>query len=278
MKRVFATARFFAMTAMLWASPWVSHAQNTPASASSTTDMDMSNMPGMSDSTITAPDTHRDAMQAMDMADNAAIGMLLVDQLEAFYGHGDHGQAWQAQGWYGYDENKFWVRTEGDRSEGRLQSSDLEALWNHAVTAFWSTQLGLRGDIGPGPSRLWTAFGIQGMAPYNLDVEATGYVGANGRTAARFRSEYELRFTQHLILQPELELNLYSTDAIAQRLGNELSNVALGMRLRYEFRRQFAPYLGVNWVRRLSAANSTLSSYRQPLVDRQIVAGIRFWF
>src|SRR3546814_2992251 len=87
-----------------------------------------------------------------------------------------------------------------------LEDGDLEAFWNHNVATFWSTQLGVRQELGEGPNRSWAAFGVQGLAPYWFEIEATGYVGTSGRTAARLRAEYELLFTQRLILQPEAEI------------------------------------------------------------------------
>ena len=217
-------------------------------------------------------------MQGMDMSDSAPLGMLLVDQLEAFHGRDANGQSWDIEGWYGNDANKLWVRTEGDSSRGTLEEGDLEAFWNRNVSAFWSTQLGVRHDFGPGPQRDWAAFGIQGLAPYWFDLEATGYVDPSGRTAVRLRAEYELLFTQRLILQPEAEINFYGKDDPAQRMGSGLSDAQFGLRLRYEFNRQFAPYIGVNWVRRFGQTAGYVRQDGQPVFDRQIVAGVRFWF
>ncbi len=218
------------------------------------------------------------SMKGMDMADNAPLGMLLIDRLEAFHGPDANGQSWEAQGWYGNDSNKLWIRTEGERSRGKLQDGDLEAFWNHAVATYWSTQLGARHDFGEGPQRNWAAFGVQGLAPYWFGLEATGYVGASGRTAARLRADYELLFTQRLILQPELEANLYGKDDPERRIGSGLSDVQFGLRLRYEIRRQFAPYIGVNWVRRIGTTADYARQDGQPVLDRQVAVGVRMWF
>lgn len=218
------------------------------------------------------------SMQGMDMVDNAPLGMVLIDQLEAFHGRDANGQVWEAEGWYGNDTNKLWVRTEGERSRGKLDDGDLEAFWNHAIATYWGTQLGVRQDFGEGPKRTWAAFGVQGLAPYWFELEATGYVGANGRTAVRLRADYELLFTQWLILQPEAEVNLYGKNDPLRRIGSGISDVQFGLRLRYEFHRQFAPYIGVNWVRRLGTTADYARQDRLPVLDRQIVAGVRIWF
>ena len=217
-------------------------------------------------------------MKGMEMADNAPRGMLLIDQLEYTNGNDAHGLSWEAEGWYGNDSNKLWLRTEGDRNRGKLEDADVEAFWNRNIATFWSTQVGVRHDFGEGPSRTWAAFGVQGLAPYWFELEATGYVGASGRTAARLRAEYELLLTQRLILQPEAEINLYGKDDPATRIGSGVSDVQVGLRLRYEIRREFAPYIGVSWVRRVGATADYARDDFQPVLDRQIVAGVRIWF
>ena len=216
--------------------------------------------------------------RGLHMHGGAPAGMLLIDQLEAFHGRDANGQSWEIQGWYGNDSNKLWLRSEGERSRGKLEDGNVEVLWNRNVATFWSTQLGVRHDFGEGPARSWAAFGIQGLAPYWFELEATGYAGAGGRTAARLRAEYELLFTQRLILQPEAEINLYGKNDPQRRIGRGISDVQFGLRLRYEIRRQFAPYVGVNWVRRVGTSADYARQDRQPVLDRQIVAGVRIWF
>ena len=218
------------------------------------------------------------AMKGMDMAEDVPLGMLLIDQLETFHGKDGNGQSWEAQGWYGNDTNKLWIRTEGDRSRGNLKDGDVEAFWNRSVATYWSTQFGLRHELGEGPSRNWAAFGIQGLAPYWFELEATAYAGPAGRTAARLRAEYELLFTQRLILQPEFEVNAYGKSDPGRRIGSGLSDAQLGLRLRYEIRRQFAPYVGVVLTRRLGATADFARDDQQASFDRQWVAGVRLWF
>ena len=214
----------------------------------------------------------------MHMHGSVPVGMLLVDQLEAFHDRNANGQSWEIQGWYGNDADKLWLRSEGERSRGKLEDGNVEAFWNHSMDTFWNTQLGVRHDFGEGPASNWAAFGLQGLAPYWFELEATGYVAAGGRTAARLRAEYELLFTQRLILQPEAEINLYGKNDPRRRIGSGISDVQFGLRLRYEIRRQFAPYVGVNWIRRVGSSADYARQDRQSVLDRQIVAGVRIWF
>jgi len=217
-------------------------------------------------------------MPGMHMIDNRALGMLRVDQLEAIHGRDVNGQAWEVQGWYGNDNDKLWLRSEGERHDGRVEDADVELLWNHAIAPFWDTQLGVRQDLGDGPQRRWASFGIQGLAPYWFELQATAYLGPSGRTAARLRAEYELLFTQRLILQPEVELNLHGRNDPATRTGQGLSDATLGLRLRYEIRREFAPYIGVVWIHRFGTSADYARQAGERATDRQFVAGVRFWF
>ena len=266
------TWRSIWMACLVAIGPLAVSAQDATAPASPV--MSMPGMPSMqSPPTLSSPAS----MQNMDMNDNASHGMLLIDQLEYANGYNGNGPMWEAQAWYGNDDNKLWLRSEGEGSQGRLDDGDIEALWNHPFSAFWSTQLGFRHDLGVGPQHNWAAFGIQGMAPYWVDLEATAYASDSGRLAARVRAEYELRFTQRLVLQPEFEVNLYDKDDPAHRIGGDISNAQFGLRLRYEISKQFAPYVGLVWTRRFGAIASFSPEAQTPIFDRQFVAGVRIW-
>ena len=213
----------------------------------------------------------------MEMNDAAAFGKLLVDQLEWRRGDGAEGPAWDALGWYGTDYDKLWFRTEGVRIGSVTEDARAELLWDRIFSRWWSVQTGVRHDFGDGPSRNWLALGVQGLAPYFFQIEATAYVGDAGRTAVRFRAQYELLFTQRLILQPELEVNAYGKDDPERQIGAGFSDLQLGLRLRYEIRREFAPYLGVAWFRNLGkTADMVRAAGNDPSVV-QVLAGIRFW-
>ena len=211
----------------------------------------------------------------MQMRDDASFAMFKLDQFE--HALDGNSAAWEAEAWYGSDFDKLWLRSEGARENGR---SDLrtELFWDHAFAAFWDWQLGARHDSGSGPTRDWVGFGVQGLAPYWIELQATAYLGEQGRSAARLRAEYELLFTQKLILQPELELNLYAKSDRQREVGAGLSDAAFGLRLRYEIRREFAPYVGIVWTRRFGDAADFARAAGHDAADAQLVAGVRVWF
>ncbi|HEX3896030.1 MAG TPA: copper resistance protein B [Rudaea sp.] len=212
----------------------------------------------------------------MQMNDDAALGMVKFDELEHAFTSGDP-VAWKGDAWYGGDFDKIWLRTEGGHEDGRLDTRN-ELSWDHAFSSFWDWQLGARRDSGLGGDRNWAAFGVRGLAPYWFDIEATAYAGEQGRTAFRLRTEYELLFTQRLILQPEFEMNLYGKSDPQREVGSGLSDAEFGVRLRYEIRREFAPYVGVVWQRKFGEAARIARIDGRDTNGTQLVAGIRFWF
>jgi copper resistance protein B len=212
----------------------------------------------------------------MQMDDDARFGMLKFDQLEHALAP-ESGISWDADAWYGGDFDKLWLRSEGEHSVGRLDART-ELFWDHAFASFWDWQLGARHDSGLGTTHDWAAFGVRGLAPYWFEVEATAYASDQGRTAFRLRTEYELLITQRLVLQPELETNFYGKNDRARETGSGLSDAQFGLRLRYEIRREFAPYVGVVWTRRFGDAARFVRADARDASDAQFVVGVRFWF
>jgi copper resistance protein B len=213
----------------------------------------------------------------MQMDDLAKRGMWLFDRLERTRSvGGDYATAWEAEGWWGSDINRVWLRTEGERGAEGTHDARAELLWGHAFSTFWDWQLGARHDFGQGPDRQWLAFGVQGLAPYWFETQATFYAGPQGRTALRLETSYDLRFTQRLILAPELELNVYGKDDPRRGIRSGLSDVEAGLRLRYEFSRRFAPYIGVEHARRFGEpAGASREFARRETIW---LAGVRLWF
>ena len=154
----------------------------------------------------------------------------------------------------------------------------MEALWDRIATAWWSTRLGLRQDLGEGSSRSWLAFGVAGLAPGFVELEAMAYVSDGGDTALRLSTEYDLLLTQRLVLQPQLELNAYGHDDPERLIGAGLSDLELGLRLRYEIRREFAPYVGVSWAKKFGETADMVRAAGEEVDEVSLVAGVRLWF
>ena len=212
------------------------------------------------------------------MADDPFLFMLKMDKLELR--NTDEGTAlvWDAQAWAGKDLNKLWLKSEGEKINAATEEGNIEVLYSRAIAPFWDVQAGWRRDFRPTPDRDWVALGLKGLAPYLFEVDATAYVGESGRMAAALSVEYEYMITQKLILSPELEMNLYSKDDEVVGVGSGLSDMELGLRLRYEIVREFAPYVGVNWWKKFGNTADYAELDGAETSDVEFVMGFRLWF
>jgi copper resistance protein B len=212
------------------------------------------------------------------MGDEENFGSLLFDRLERVYSRGNSSTAYELQARFGRDYDRAVLKAEGDIDGGKLHDARTELLWGHALATFWDTQLGVRHDSGTDPSRTWLALGIQGLAPYWFEMDATAYVGTQGRTAFRFAAEYELLLTQQLVLQPRMEANIHGRQDASRGLGSGLSDLVLGVRMRYEIRREFAPYIGVEHAARFGGTADFARAAGEDVNVTRLVAGVRFWY
>nr|WP_314529141.1 copper resistance protein B [uncultured Pseudomonas sp.] len=210
--------------------------------------------------------------------DSGIHSLLLINQLEWQDGEGDGALNWDIKGWVGGDIDRLWLRSEGERSAGRTESAEVQALWGHAISPWWDFVGGVRQDFKPGNGQTWAAFGAQGMALYNFEAEATLFVGEAGRTAARLEGDYDILLTNRLILQPTAELNFYGRNDPQRGVGSGLSDSELGLRLRYEVRREFAPYVGVTWNRSYGQTAQYARDEGEDTRQLRWVVGVRLWF
>lgn len=217
-------------------------------------------------------------MHAMDMHDDPLVSKFMLDKLEYVHGDQTDSMLWDGRIRLGYDINKLWIRSEGQRSHGKTTDADAELLWGHTYAAYWDVVTGVRHDFGSGPTRDWAAIGIQGLARYRFDVEATAYAGPSGRGALRLKTAYDLLLTQRLIYTPEFDANLYTKDDVERGIGAGLADTSLGMRLRYEIRREFAPYIGVDYVQKYGKTAELSRINGEPAHEVRWIAGVRVWF
>ncbi len=215
--------------------------------------------------------------ERLTLADEHPFYALLGDRLE--YNEQANAGVFDLQTWYGTTFDRLVIKTEGDFSEGSIEENQTDILWGHAVSAYWDTQAGVRLDYNKeGENRQWLAFGLQGLAPYWFELDMTAYVGERGNTAFTLEAEYELLLTQKLIIQPRAEITLYGKNDKQNELGSGLSSSAIGFRVRYEFTRQFAPYIGVEWSNKFGNTADYATSSGQSNNNTAFVAGIKFWF
>ena len=192
---------------------------------------------------------------------------------------GGDGYRWDGEAWFGGDINRFVVRSEGegDRRSG-VTAAEVQGLYSRAVGPYFNLQAGLRHDFKPRPSRSFATVGIEGLAPYWFDVQAAVFLSNKGELLARAEATYDLRLTQRLILQPRVELNLAAQNTPEIESGSGLSNAELGLRLRYEITREFAPYVGVSYDRRFGKTADYRRLAGEGAKDTSLVLGVRAWF
>ncbi|WP_442246973.1 copper resistance protein B [Stenotrophomonas riyadhensis] len=210
--------------------------------------------------------------------DNTIQHYVLLNRLETWDADPGTGLSWEAQSWVGTDLNRLWVRSEGERSDGRTESADLELLYGRSISTWWDVVAGVRQDFKPGGSQSFAAIGVQGLAPMKFEVAATAYIGEAGQTAARLEAEYELLLTNRLILQPLVEANFFGKNDPRRGTGAGLSTAEIGLRLRYEFTRKFAPYIGVVYQRAFGNTADLRREELERVDDTQLVFGLRTWF
>lgn len=213
----------------------------------------------------------------LHLADTHRFGAIVIDQLERGSGD-DKATVYDLQAWISQGYQRVTLKAEGDVEHGALEDSRTELLWGKALAPYWDTQLGVRHDTGAKPDQSWLALGIQGLAPYWFEIDATAYLANGGQTSLRLDAEYDMRLTQKLILQPAAELNLYGKSDIRYGVGRGLSDANVGMRLRYEFTRQFAPYVGVEWNGKYGDSKEFTRAAGEKSSGTRWVAGVRFWF
>lgn len=203
------------------------------------------------------------------------------DQLEGRLGDDPDSLRWDGQLWAGTDFDKLWIKSEGRfnrNGDGKMTDGDQEVFYDRPLTRYFDIQAGLRTDLDSGPGRTWAALGLEGLAPYFFDLEPTLYMSDGGHFAFRLNASYDLLLTQRLILQPQIELNIYSKTDRGRGIGAGLSDLDTGLRLRYEITRKFAPYVGVAYQRSVGGAVGLSREASEKVDELRLLFGARVWF
>ncbi len=217
--------------------------------------------------------------------DSMRFGFLLFDQLEyRMKDSADDTVRWDVQGWYGGDYNRLWMKTEGEWRTGgeRGGEAEVQALYSRLVAPFWDLQAGLRFDQFSGAdfdrSRGFAVIGLQGLSPYRFELEPALFVSQDGDVSARLTATYDILLTQRLTLQPRLDFDAAVQSAERFGVGKGVNSLGLGVRLRYEVTREFAPYIGVQWLHRFGETADISQAGGGRSEDIAVVFGVRLLF
>lgn len=212
------------------------------------------------------------------MNDDPLVWMVLVDELEWQNASPEDVIAWNTSAWIGHDTGRLLFRSEGDATQGSTAEGRAELLWWKPIAAFWDLVGGLREDFGTGPGQTYGLIGVQGTAPYRLHVEADLFGGERGQVGTRLEAKYEILLTNRLIAEPRVELQAFGSDDAELGIGSGLSQLEAGLRLRYEIRREVAPYVGVEWSGKFGDTADYAGDADESVRDTRFLAGLRFWF
>jgi len=205
-------------------------------------------------------------------ADDPLLFYLKADKFEVRDSDEGNLQVWEFDAWLGKDLDKLWIKSSGERHEGEVESNEIDILYSKAISSYWDLQLGLRHEVRPKPSEDSIGIGVMGLAPYLFEIDASIFINDDSDVNARLEAEYEYLFTQRVILVPVLELDLNSDDDNERGIVSGLSALELGLRLHYEFKREFSPYIGINYEKQFG------NSVVQESSETQFLAGLSFWF
>lgn len=208
----------------------------------------------------------------------SVISKVMLSLGEFRVGDGGDGYRWEGEAWVGGDLNRLVIKSEGEGGEDGIDAAEVQALYSRAVSPYFDLQVGLRQDLHSGPKRTYATVGFEGLAPYWFETSGALFLSSKGELLGRLEGTYDLRLTQRWILQPRVEANVTGQDIPALELGSGVSNIELGLRLRYEIKREFAPYVGVSFDRKFGGTADYARTAGKDVKATSFVIGVRAWF
>jgi copper resistance protein B len=206
-------------------------------------------------------------------------GWFLADRVERGFRGGSDIYLWDVQASYGGDVNKLWLKSEGEgTARENVEEVELQVLWSRAISPWFDFQAGVRYDFRPQPERAHLVLGLQGLVPYRFELDSALFLSEEGDVTARIEAEYDLRITQRLILQPRVELDAALSDDPEVGVASGVNSTELGVHLRYEVRREFAPYIGISWEQLYGGTADLAGDAGEPSSVTSLVLGFRAWF
>jgi len=207
----------------------------------------------------------------------AQASQVMANLLEYRARSGGDGYHWDGEAWFGGDLNRLVLKSEGEGDRHGVEDGEVQALYSRAVGLYTDLQVGVRQDLEP-KSRTYATVGFETLLPYWIEAGGALFASTKGDVLGRVEGSIDWRLTQRLILQPRAELNFAAQDVPETATGSGLSDGELGLRLRYEIRREFAPYVGVSWGRRFGHSADYARARGQDVSDTSFVVGLRAWF
>lgn len=218
----------------------------------------------------------------MELENEKVYSFVLFDILEAAPILEGGPLAWDMIGSIGKEYNRFWIKSDGDLSTSqRAGEMEFQALYSRLIAPYWEIQAGVRFDVGYAGDETNTrgqlVVGLEGLAPYWFELEPAVFISDQGDVSASLTGTYDLFVTQRLILQPRLDVTVALQEVEPWGVGSGLNSVGLGARLRYEIRREFAPYVGISWTRLTGGTADLARLEGEDANTLSLVVGVRLW-
>jgi len=222
-------------------------------------------------------DMNRARVILNDEHGNVFVSKVMSNVLEYQNQNGEDGYRWDAEAWFGGDIDRVVLKTEGEGGRS-VDNAEIQVLYSRAWDHVTDLQFGIRHDIEPKPARTYLAMGFETLLPYWFEAEVALFVGQRGQVLGRLGGSYDLQLTQRLVFQPRAELNFAAKNDSGIGLGSGLTDAELGLRLRYEIQREFAPYIGVSWERKFGDTADYARADGERAETTSFVVGLRAWY
>jgi copper resistance protein B len=211
--------------------------------------------------------------------DSEIYTYMQFDRIETGFGNDNETYTWDFQAWAGGDYHKIWIKSEGEGVfDDSLEDMEVQVLYSRLLSSFWDLQIGGSYDIQPNSDRGHAVIGLQGVAPYWFEIDTAIFLSDQGNISFRAEIEYDLLLSQRLTLQPRLEINASAQDIPEIGIGSGINSTELGLRLRYEIRREFAPYIGISWKKQHGETANLIRAKGELISDFSFILGLRIWY
>ena len=196
------------------------------------------------------------AIPASSQAQETNLIFYGVQMEELEYRQGDQSEnllVWDGDAFMGTDELKLrWLgKGEYDADGDVLETMENRLVLQKPISDFFDIKAGVRLDSPEGVDRWFGVFGVTGLAPQWIEIDADLFISETGDVSARLDAEYELLITNRLILTPSGEIDVALSDDREIGVASGLNSIELGLRLSYDVvDRTFSPYIGVVFERK----------------------------
>lgn len=214
--------------------------------------------------------------------DTENYSLWLLENLE--YSEKDKSAVWDFTGWYGGDYNRLWIKSEGERltSSPQITNFDFQLLYGKLVSPYFDVQAGVRffqtENAIEKESKYSAVLGLQGLSLYYFEIDSAFFISENGKVLARFNASEDFLLTQRLITQIKFETNGAFQRLPELGIESGVNDASIGLRLRYEIRRELAPYIGVTKEFLLGETATRAKVLNLETSETKFVTGLRFWY